>query len=645
MLVATQGVARVVTPDDVPTFDGLVPTPLLPGVDATDEEWAEGRSRVLEHPILSEQLVAEDTVLVPILIEHQADYWQELALANLLRKTLDDHPPPAGVRGEITGRTSLWLEHREAFDRDHKRLQFWSFGLVTILALVLLRNFPAAAIAGLSPALGLMWTWGALGWLGEDVGGLTKIVTPVLLMMVGFTDSMHLMLAMRQGRRAGLSARDAARRMAIELGGACCLTSLTTAVGFASLMTASSEMLVGFGLACSLGSLLTLAAVVLVVPLACSTPIGNHLGEGRREPRSGAFFEGLVARILPRARAVALVGIVATAWLTVLASGLKPDDSLAGDLPANSRAGQGLEWASEAFGGTLPLMIFVDPAEVASLPAELAAVEEILAAEPDVGSISSALDLWAAVPESLHPMIPPEVRTTWLSEDGTSGLVHFRLPDMGTADLRPVFDRLTTALEERSAEAPVSLLLAGQAVEDARGLDEVTNDLIRSLALAAGILFLILTLAFRSLRIGLITIVPNTFPLVLTAGGLRLSGVSLSFEAVTALVIALGIAVDDTVHLLARYRRERRSGRTIEEALGHSTRHVGTAMLLSTVIMTSGFAVVLTSELPATASFGALACITIGSALAGDLVLLPALLAAFDRKPLMPRNEHSLLQS
>ena len=131
-----------------------------------------------------------------------------------------------------------------------------------------------------------------------------------------------------------------------------------------------------------------------------------------------------------------------------------------------------------------------------------------------------------------------------------------------------------------------------------------------------------------------VPIVPLAAPLiglVATAGVLRLSGTSLSFEAVTALVIALGIAVDDTVHLMTRYRRERRAGLGIQAGLERTVDRVGAAMVLSTVVMVSGFAVVLTSELPATANFGALACGTIGAALLGDLVFLPALLLATER--------------
>lgn len=635
-LAAHEWVARTISLADLPDFrGGVVPHPLLPAADAAAEDWEEARERARQHPLARGLLLSEDgrTQLVPILMVGRFSYLSDLALATELRKIVAARAPPAGVQAELTGRGPLFLDHRLAFDRDHERLRFSAFALVAVLALLLFRNLPAAVIAGGAPALGLVWTFGLLSWLGESPSGLTKVVAPVLLMMVGFTDAVHLMLAMRRARAEGLDRRAASRQVVSALGGACLLTSVTTAIGFASLMIADAEILIGFGLACSVGALMTFLAVVLVVPLACASPLGRSIGHA--PPAGGVVSRTLTAatrRLAPAARPIALFSVGITVVLAVVALGLRPNDRLAGDLPVDSPAGRGLAWAQAGFGGVLPLQVRVRwrDGSIEDLETELERIEELLRVEPLVTAISSARNLHAAFPPATRALIPAPVRRAWLREDLGQALIHFRLPDRGTAELRPLLDRLTLAFEEHAAPA-LEVELVGQAMVDTAWHERVTGDLARSLALAAGILFLVLTVALRSVRHGLLTLVPNTFPLVATAGVLRLSGTSLSFEAVTALVIALGIAVDDTVHLMTRYRRERRAGLGMQAALERTVDRVGAAMVLSTVVMVSGFAVVLTSELPATANFGALACGTIGAALLGDLVFLPALLLATER--------------
>jgi uncharacterized protein len=635
-------IERVFTLADVPDIGSGAPS-LLPPAGASASQWSVALERVADYPLVRGLLLSADgrTLLLPVALSGAGIGVQNASRRS--RAVLDGHPPPPGLRAELTGRGPLWLDHREAFVRDHRRLQVLAFSLVAVLALLLFRNLAAAAIAGLPPVLGLVWTWGALGWMGESPVGLTRVVMPVMLLMIGFTDAVHLMLAVRRARADGLPPRAAARAAVVSLGGACGLTSLTTAVGFASLITARSSLLQQFGIACSIGALLTFLSVVLVLPLACASPLGRRLGgpRGGSEPRVGRALERLVSGLLPHARSIAVLGAGLTLVLGVASFGLRPNDRLAGDQPAGSRAAEGLAWVEQAFGGVLPVQVRVRwpdglPSDYAE---DLRGIEQLLAQDPAAASISSMRLLLAALPAgglqraAASALIPPQVQRAWLRPDLGEALVHLRLPDVGTGRLRPIITRLEAALTAHAAnsEGRFELALVGMSLVDARWLETVTGDLARSLGLAAAVLLVVLTLAFRSIRHGLLTVVPNLFPLVATAAVLRLTGASLSFGSVTALVIALGIAVDDTVHLLSRYRRERAAGSTVEVSLRRSVRLVGEAMVLSTLVMVTGFGVVLTSELPGTAAFGALACATIATALVGDLVLLPALLRATER--------------
>jgi predicted RND superfamily exporter protein len=202
------------------------------------------------------------------------------------------------------------------------------------------------------------------------------------------------------------------------------------------------------------------------------------------------------------------------------------------------------------------------------------------------------------------------------------------LPDLGYEHFRDTFATLEQDLDELSAAHPgFTFYLTGQALISGFLFGEVTTDLIQSLALASLTIFIVLAFSFHSLRLGLISVIPNAFPLAATAALLVLLDVPMA--GATAFVMSLGIAVDDTIHVIARFRREHDAGHDLEDAIRQAVQHVGKALVITTVVLVIGFAPVLTSEFPRTRVFAAMICVTIGAALVGDLVILPAMLKAF----------------
>ncbi|HYW79104.1 MAG TPA: efflux RND transporter permease subunit [Thermoguttaceae bacterium] len=161
--------------------------------------------------------------------------------------------------------------------------------------------------------------------------------------------------------------------------------------------------------------------------------------------------------------------------------------------------------------------------------------------------------------------------------------------------------------------------------------ERFVRDLTWSLALAAGVIFVVLSVAYRSIRIGLISVIPNLLPLAATATIRAMWDTSLDIASACALVICLGIAVDDTIHFLTRFRHERETGLDIAASIRRTYATVGNALVMTTVVMMAGFGTVLTSQLPTHRSFAAMGCITLGVALLADLIILPSLLLCFFR--------------
>jgi len=181
-----------------------------------------------------------------------------------------------------------------------------------------------------------------------------------------------------------------------------------------------------------------------------------------------------------------------------------------------------------------------------------------------------------------------------------------------------------------------SLHVTGTVVAAARNMRAFMVDLVMSLAVASVIIFLELTLAFRSIRLGLISVVPNALPLLVTAAGLVLLDYPLQISTALTFSLCLGLAVDGTIHVMTRYQQLRASGcsETLHEndavAGGEAVRQticqVGPALAITTAILVSGFVEMLVSPMTGIQMFELLSCIILLTAFIGDLLILPAML-------------------
>jgi hypothetical protein len=205
-----------------------------------------------------------------------------------------------------------------------------------------------------------------------------------------------------------------------------------------------------------------------------------------------------------------------------------------------------------------------------------------------------------------------------------------RVRDAGTARTLALARRLQRQLAAHfPAGGPVSARLTGDAYLHAVGLDRFVRDFFYSLLAAAGVIFVVIALLFRSIRLALISVLPNTTPLLITLGYIGARGYSLNAANVVVFAISLGIAVDDSIHFLARFREEVRHGAHVLMAIRRSFRGAGRAIVLTSVLIIAGLSMLLLSRFVPSRRFAELTSVTMAAALVGDLLLLPACLALF----------------
>lgn len=627
--------------------------PLVPRSEVTPEALEAAREKALKHPAVAGHLLSEDGTTMIAVVRLAGDSLSIPYLKPLigrLREIAAQASAGSPVRVRLASHQVARLDVSVAIWREGPRLLLFGGIISTIIALVLFRRLAPVFIAAAGPAVGVAWTLGVLGWAGEKLNALSTAL-PTLVFVIGFTDSVHLVIDMRRKRAAGLSRLDSVRQAIRDVGPACALTSLTTMVGFGSLVITELEVVRSFGIDCACGTFLSFLAVITVVPLLASTRLGDFLvskravsndqGEshsGEQEPRC-TFAWFLKYRWIATALSLAIsIGLIA------LSLNLRADIRWMDFLPDTSETKQVWQHCDAKLGGTLLTYVVVDWPTGHDLgsPEVLRALQDVHAVlheEPMLRSPYSVLNLLLSLSRSRKvnakhvrqfDRLPSHVRDRLVCRNSPRAVAVAYVPDASAAELLPLFSRLDEKLAYLEKRNPgFRMHLTGTSVVASRNVHRIIGDLAKSLALATLVIFVVMSVALRSIRLGLISAIPNAFPLAFAAALLVATGEPLRLASAITFSVCLGIAVDDTIHFLTRFRHELRAGCDIQTSAVRTIRTVGVAMLVTSVTLLGGFSVMMLSQMPSIQTFSQLAGVAILAALFGDLVMLPALLMCF----------------
>lgn len=637
--------------DRVPMLNifGL-PQPLLPRSTASENRFAAAKKKSLAHPLVGGQLLSQDakTLLLLVTLDFRHVFSNEDA-TDLLRDTAKQAAaefPDVGFKFQVTGRVPATIAAVSRHEANQLKYQLIGYGMILVMTIILFRGIRAVIIVALAPVLGVFWTLGLIKYLGYQQNPLIDVILPVLVSLVGLTDGVHLMVQIRKLRASGLNEREAASIGLQQVGMACFLTSLTTAIGFGSLTLAESQWVQEFGHCSVIGVVTVFLAVVMVIPLACSTALGRNVHVGHENSlidRNLARISVLIDAVLKRSKMMSIIGIGLTVLLFACSMTLRPDQRQSNDMPAGAEATLALQHMDQAFGGLEFGEVHISwSPEIASDSAEVlrvvSAVDDLLCGEKLIGHPLSIRNLIDAQPGSGPPeermtlmeLLPPPLKRAFFTPEYRTATVTFRVQDLGIAKYGPVFERVEEGLTDIVKQHPeFSATLTGGAVRRWKNLYQIVVDLAKSLGSASFIIFVVLSIVYRSLRLGLISIIPNLFPLVFTGAYLAFAGYNLEIVMVCNFTICLGIAVDDTIHFLTRYLEERERCDDENTAIRNGFTGVGTALIMTTTVLVVGFSVVTLSESRDHRIFATMGALTIGAALLGDLLFLPALLKQF----------------
>jgi predicted RND superfamily exporter protein len=632
----------------------------------TAEERAAIRAIVEESTLIRGRLVSASRRVLAIaaVLEEHVDEEVSTAAVESAITYLRDHPPPGGSAAHVAGLPAMRVTMVRALRQDQLLLvSLAALGSVLVLALGL-RSVAGVVVPMSTVGITLAISVGGMALTGQPINLLTNVIPP-LLVTIGLAEAVHMVLRYREELPGADHERlVAASRMVRAMWLPCFVTTFTTAIGFGALVLQETAILRRFGVIAAIATMIGYVVTVLFVPASLPSfrdeGRAGDPGHGRRASRVARGLDRMIVAIArttarsPRATigvsAVLLLGSIFVARDVVVDSTLLDQFARGSEmvrvthlLEAELDGVRGLSIGVES---RAPGRFFTPEgiAELEMLAAWLREQPGVLRATTHAEWLREALFLLAGDPSvrserfrneaqvrALRALIgsgPRDPLTRYVSADGARARIEVRLADRGASRILAMLERL----EVRGAELEgLTLRFSGEAWDASRGLDRIVRSL-GSLASAVVVIFVVMTLLFRSVRLGLLSIPPNALPLAMTLAYMAIRGIPLHAATVIVFTVTVGLAVDGATHVIARFREELDKGGPIAVTLLRTMETSGRGVVLSSVTLLLGYGALLFSAFEPVRLFGELSAVAIAASLIAQLVLLPALLAAFVRR-------------
>ncbi len=606
------------------------------------------------HPLGGDRFLSADhrRMLVAVALEASI---VDIPTARVVREGIDETARETidgtGVRYSLTGMLPVREAIISGLLKDQVTLNFLGAVAGFLMCIVVFRSIPLALLTGLPAVAALIWVLGTLGLTGVSVNTVTNAL-PVLILVLAFADSMHLSFELCRQIESGVDPDEALKTTFRNIGPACVLTSITTAVAFAALLLSSSALVRSLGQGGTMAVMISLAAVLIVHPLLFKLGFRIGLLKATRitAPRffaeTGRAGSGVMRFVSARPFIVAGTGIVALIVSTAGYATIEPVYSFFENIERSDTAVQTLDTVEGSTGPVLSIDVplampasgvgVLDAADLARLGAVHEAVREAAPGSAVTSLWNIARWLAPQDPASAAPTLQrllndmqDGMRARFVSHDGTLAILRVFAHDEGSRAVRAAAERIEQAASIAAGE---NLRATGLLTVSARVSAEMISHLNISFLAAVAASGVLMMVWFRSVSYGLIGLIPNVIPIAMVGAWLALSGRGLQFTSALALTIAFGIAVDDTVHYFNRLRLEAPKGDPLNpQAIRNALIRVAPVLVATTLVLCIGMASTLASQMPMIRYFGELAMSVFVIALLADVVILPACLLSLGK--------------
>ena len=534
---------------------------------------------------------------------------------------------------------------------------FAAMGITSLIFFLFFRSVRATFISMIVVLFGVAWALGTLGLLKYEITVLTALIPP-LIIVIGIPNCIFLINKYQQEVAKHGNQVKSLQQVIVKIGNATLMTNLTTASGFATFILTNSKLLKEFGIVASINVIGIFVLSLLVIPIAysfMSLPSKKHLNHLNnksivrfvkwmenyvRYKRINTFIISILALI------VSIIGIY-----TIKISG-----SILEDMPKKQPFFKDILFFDQEFDGIVPLEILIDTKRkdgvlklstlrrMERLSESIKAIPELSAPTSIVNAIKYAKQAYYngnpnyyALPSAQENRFilsyfdrsnkGENVLGNYVDETGQFARLTTYMTDIDTERMEAIEKELKREIHKIFPAERYDVNLTGKALLFLEGTKYLIKNLVLSLALAILLIALFMAYMFRSLRMIVISLIPNLLPLLITAGMMGFLNIPLKPSTILVFSIAFGISVDDTIHFLAKYRQELIDSKwKIRRSVYAALRGTGVSMFYTSIVLFFGFSVFMSSEFGGTVALGGLVSMTLLFAMLANLILLPSLL-------------------
>lgn len=537
-----------------------------------------------------------------------------------------------------------------------------ALGVTSLIFFLFFRSFRATLISLIVVCIGVMWTFGIIGLLNYEITVLTALIPP-LIIVIGIPNCIFLINKYQLEVKLHGNKVKSLQRVITKVGNATLMTNVTTASGFATFILTESKLLKEFGIVASLSILAIFLLCLFIIPILYTFlpyPKPRHLEHLNKRWING--FVDWMERMVKHKR----ITIYVTALVLLIASLLGINKiiisgSLIEDMPKNTEFFQDIRFFESEFNGIMPLEIVVDTKRKKGVM-KLATIkrmnelEELILEIPELSKPISVVSLvkyakqaytngnpkYYQLPTSQENLFissyikksstDVDLLKNFVDSTGQYARITTFMKDIGTDKMERIEEDLQNKINKVFPKERYEVTMTGKALVFQKGTKYLVRNLVISLTLAIVLIALFMAYMFRSLRMIVVSLIPNLLPLLVTAGLMGYLGVPIKPSTILVFSIAFGISVDDTIHFLAKYRQELLANNwKIRKSVYAALRETGVSMFYTSIVLFFGFSVFTISSFGGTVALGALVSATLLFAMLSNLLLLPSLLLSLER--------------
>lgn len=644
--------------------DLLVEDLLYEEYEHTPERIAKVKQIALNEPLLKNALVSAsgDVTIVNVTVQlpevdKTAEVQEVIAAINtMIAKYQADYPSVEFHKAGIIAMNNAFMMSAQ---EDSSTLVPLMLLVVLVFLTFMLRSFFSVVATLVVIISSIVATMGLSGWAGMFLSTATVNV-PTLVLTLAVADCVHVIVTMRQAMQRGMEKAQAIQ-YSIKLNAMPILiTSVTTAIGFLMMNMSDSPVLRDFGNLSALGVIIACFLSVTMLPALLKLLPVKTLPANEAAESKVTFMDKLGDFVVANRKALLPISTLVIVGAAALIPLNKVNDESVKYFDTSSEFRQAADFMEQTVSGmtTISIAVKTNESQAIADPVFLQAIGDFtnwLRVQPETDHVATLSDVYMRLNKNMHGdddsyyQLPlnRELAAQYLllyemslpygldlnnqiNVDKSSIKMVLTVDNLGSVELVELEERIYSWF---AANAPQYEVVASSpslmfAHIGETNMASMLSTLPITLVLISGLMIF----ALRSVRLGIISLVPNIAPAIIGFGLWALISGEINLGLSVVVTLTLGIVVDDAVHFLSKYQRARMEGKAAEEAVRYAFHTVGRALWITTVVLVAGFSVLAMSSFRLNSDMGLLSAIVIFIALVVDFILLPSLLMIFDKQ-------------